>query len=397
MNTQLPSAFAPAEFQRRTVLIKQQMARAGIDVLLVCDPSNMNYLTGYDAPSYYIPQMAVLALSEAQPLWIGRKMDVACARYTAFMSSENLIGYPETYIGVQDRHVMEFVAAVLRERQWDRLRLGLEMDTAPLTPRCVEKLKQHLPHAVWVDAELLVNRVRLIKSDAEIVYIKQAAQISQRAMQAAYDAIEPGVRECDAAAKVMAALISGTEQFAGHLTMQGAFSMPSGERTSAPHLAWTDAPFRKQQLTSIELGGCRYAYHAGLSRSFFLGTPPAELLHCAEVTISGMGEVLERMRAGNTCGEVADHWNGILSRAGLRKESRIGYSIGIGYPLASWIDRSASLQSGDPTVMQPNMTFHIILGMWMDRWGFEVSETVRITGASAEVLNDFPRTLLVKP
>jgi Xaa-Pro dipeptidase len=398
MNTSLhAAAFASAEYQRRIALIKQRMERAGIDVLLISDPSNMNYLTGYDAPSYYTHQMAVLAVEADEPLWIGRKMDVACARYTAFMRPEQLIGYPESYIGARDRHIMDFVAEVLRERGWDQWRLGLEMDTAPLTPRCFERLRKQLPRAQWVDAELLVNHVRLVKSDAEVVYIKQAAEISRRAMQAAYDVIEPGVRECDAAAKVMAALVAGTEHFAGHLTMQGAFSMPSGERTSAPHLAWTEAPFRKQQLTSIELGGCRHAYHAGLSRSFFLGSPPPELRHCAEVTVDGMGAVLERMRAGNTCGEVADHWNGLLRRAGLSKESRIGYSIGIGYPLASWIDRSASLQSGDPTVLRPNMTFHIILGMWMDRWGFEVSETVRITEAAVEVLTDFPRALLMKP
>lgn len=397
MNNRIPVAFSNAEFQRRIALVRQRMAQAGIDVLLVCDPSNMNYLTGYDAASYYIPQMAILDLQAEEPLWVGRKMDVACARYTAFMREQNLIGYPESYIGVHDKHAMEFVAEVLRERNWAELRLGVEMDTAPLTPRALDRLRQLLPRARWVDAELLVNHVRLIKSDAEIVYMRQAAQISQRAMQIAFDTIEPGVRECDAAARIMAALIGGTEEYAGHLTMQGAFSMPSGERTSAPHLAWTEAPFRKQQLTSIELGGCRHAYHSGLSRSFFLGSPPPELSYCADVTLEGMSAVLERMRAGTTCGEVADHWNDILKRAGLQKESRIGYSIGIGYPLASWIDRAASLQSGDPTVMQPNMTFHIILGMWMDRWGFEVSETVRITDGTAEVLAKFPRALLVKP
>ncbi|WP_175597296.1 M24 family metallopeptidase [Peristeroidobacter soli] len=389
-------AFTTAEFQRRVAAVKQLMAGARIDVLLISDPANMNYLTGYNAFSYYTHQMVAVALDENEPLWLGRKMDVACARFTAFMGEDRLFGYPESYIGVSARHPMEFIGKVLRDKGWERRVFGLEMDSAPLTPRCADQLKHALPEARWVDADLLVNRARLVKSKAEIDYLRQAAQISQRAMQAAHEAIEVGVRECDVAAKVYSALVSGTEGYAGHLTMQGGLAMPSGERTSAPHLGWTDERYHSQQLVSIELGGCRHGYHAGLSRSFFLGRPPAELQRCAEVTIDGMSEVLVRMRAGTTCGEVADHWNGLLKRAGLAKESRIGYSIGIGYPLTSWIDKSASLQSGDATVLQPDMTFHIILGMWMDRWGFELSETVRVTEGEVEVFSSFPRALLIK-
>lgn len=395
-DSQTTLAFEPPEFQRRIESVKQRMVAAGIEVLLVSDPANMNYLTGYNAFSYYTHQMVAVALDAEEPLWLGRKMDVACARHTAFMREENLIGYPESYIGVPGRHPMQFIGQVLRRKQWGTRVLGLELDSAPLTPKCIEQLRHELPDATWLDADLLVNQVRLVKSAAEIGYIKQAAQIAQGAMQAGFDAIEPGVRECDAAAKVFAALVSGTDRYPGHLTMQGGLAMPSGERTSAPHLGWSDGRYQSQQVVSIELGGCRHGYHAGLSRSFFLGKPPAELQHCAQVTVEGMAAVLERMRAGTTCGEVADHWNGILKRAGLKKESRIGYSIGIGYPLTSWIDKSASLQSGDRTVLQPDMTFHVILGMWMDRWGFELSETVRVTAGAVEVFSTFPRGLLVK-
>lgn len=390
-------AFELSEFRRRVDDVKRRMAEAGIEVLLVSDPANMNYLTGYDAPSYYTHQMAILALDADQPLWVGRKMDTACARYTAWLDEDNVIGYPERYIGVQEPHVMEFFAEVLQARGWANRRLGLEMDSAPLTPRCLQRLQALLPQASWADAELLVNRARLLKSAAEIAYIRQAAQIANRAMRAAFEAAEPGVRECDVAARVMAALVAGTPEFAGHLNMQGGFSMATGERTAAPHLQWTQAPLHAQQLISIELGGCRHAYHAGLTRSFFLGDPPAELRHCARTAIDGIGVALSKMRPGHTCGEVADAWNAVLAQAGLQKESRIGYSIGIGYPLPSWIDRSASLQSDDPTVLQPDMTFHLIIGMWMERWGCEFSETVRITEGAPEVLTDFPRELLTKP
>src|SRR5436190_1448263 len=87
--------FERSEYLERLRNTKRRMVEAGIEVLLVSDPANMNYLTGYNASSYYVHQMAIVAVDADEPLWVGRKMDVACARYTAFMAPENLIGYPE--------------------------------------------------------------------------------------------------------------------------------------------------------------------------------------------------------------------------------------------------------------------------------------------------------------
>jgi len=391
------TAFERGEFLVRLQKTKQRMGESGIELLLVSDPSNLNYLTGYDASSYYVHQVVVVALEAEEPLWIGRKMDVACARYTAFLQPANIIGYPEDFIGSADRHVMEFVADTLRARGWATRRLGVEMDSAPYTPRCDAELRARLPEARFFDANLLVNWVRIIKSPQEIAYMKQAATLSERAMQTAVDAIAPGVRECDVAAKIYGALIAGAEDFEGHLTMNGGLFMPSGEKTSAPHLGWTSDRYRKGAATNIELGGCRHGYHAGLARTVFLGGPPSKLKSLAPVVVEGMAAALDRARAGVRCEDVEAAWRQVIQKAGWEKESRIGYSIGIGYPHTSWIERTASLRAGDHTLLEPNMTFHMILGMWMDDWGFELSETFRVTEhGEPEVFSRFPRELIVK-
>lgn len=387
-------AFEPAEFRQRVREVQSRMGTAGIDVLLVSDPANINYLSGYDAYSYYTHQVLAVALDVADPVWIGRKMDVACARYTAFMAAENLVGYPESFIGT-DRHPMDFIAQVIAERGWSRRRIGLEMDTAPLTPRCVERLRLALPDASWVDGERLVNGVRLIKSPQEIAYMREAAKLSERAMDVATGMIASGVRECEVAAAIHAALIAGQSDYAGHFTMNGGLSMPSGAKASAPHLSWTSGRFKSGEATNIELGGCRHGYHAGLSRTVFVGQPGEKLLACEALAVEGLNAALDQARAGITCGEIAESWNRRLRRAGFEKESRIGYSIGIGYPTHSWIERAASLQVGDVTVLRPNMTFHLILGMWMPDWGFILSETFRVTEGAPEVFASFPRQLFI--
>ncbi len=385
-------AFERAEFRQRVRQVQSRMADAGIDLLLVSDPANINYLSGYDAYSYYTHQVLAVAADATEPVWIGRKMDIACARYTAFMQADNLVGYPETFIGT-DRHPMDFVAQVIHERGWARRRIGVEMDTAPLTPCCMDHLRAALTGASWVNAERLVNWARIVKSPQEIAYMRQAAKLSERAMEVATGLIASGRRECEVAAAIHGALIAGQPDYAGHFTMNGGLSMPSGARTSAPHLSWTSGRFRTGEATNIELGGCRHGYHAGLSRTVFLGEPDARLRACEALAVEGLNGALEQARAGITCGEIAEGWNRRLQRAGFEKDSRIGYSTGIGYTPHSWIERTASLQVGDTTVLQPNMTFHLLMGMWMDGWGFILSETFRVTDGAPEVFASFPRQL----
>ncbi len=387
--------FARPEYLQRIANVKRRMDAAGVDVLLISDPCNMNYLTGYDATSYYVHQMVALALDAEEPLWIGRQMDVACARFTTFLEGDHLRGYPESYIGVPDRHAMEFVALELRERGWHRGRIGVEMDAHFFTARCYQELRARLPDADFVDATLLVNWVRIVKSPQEIAYMRQAGVIAERAMNVAIEAIEVGVRQCDAAAAIYAATVGGTPEFGGD--MPEAPWMPSGERTSAPHLTWTDERYKSGEGTNVELSGVRHRYTAALARTVILGTPAPKLQAMVPVAIDGLNAALDRARPGVTCHDVEAAWRDIAAANAIEKSPRNGYSIGIGYPGPSWNERTASLQPGNTTILEPNMTFHMIIGLWMDDWGFELSETFRVTDDGApEVFSHVPREVFVK-
>src|SRR5699024_3941550 len=78
-----------------------------------------------------------------------------------------------------------------------------------------------------------------------------------------------------------------------------------------------------------------------------------------------------------------------------RKDSRIGYSAGLSYP-PDWGERTASLRHGDDTILQPNMVFHMIPGIWMEKYGVEISETFRVTETGCEVLAGVERKLFTK-
>lgn len=387
--------FQNDEYQARIGKTKKRMDDAGIDVLIVSDPANMNYLTGYDGWSFYVPQAVVVAMDLEMPLWIGRGMDVAGARHTTFLNEDHIIGYSDDYVQNPVKHPMNVVADEINRRSWETRAIGVEMDAYYFTARSFLVLQKDLPRANFQDANLLVSWVRLIKSDAEIGYMQEAGKISEKVMQAALNNLSPGVRECDAVAAVYQAQMAGTPEFGGDYPAIVPM-MPTGEKTSAPHLTWTDEPYGNNQAVNLELAACRHRYHSPLARTAYLGKhPPEKLVNLAEHTVVGLNLTLEAIKPGMCCEEVELVWRKHIAKAGLEKESRIGYAMGLNYP-PDWGEHTASLRPGDKTVLAPNMTFHMILGMWMDNYGFECSESFRVTETGCETFADFPRKLFVK-
>jgi Xaa-Pro dipeptidase len=384
--------FQAEEYLERIRNTKKRMTDAGIEVLIVSDPANMNYLTGYDGWSFYVPQAVVVTLDEEQPLWIGRGMDANGARHTTLLSEDHIIGYPDDFVQSTVKHPMNFAAEQMRRRGWGKRAIGVEMDAYYFSARCFAELQKGLPEANFKDGNLLVSWVRIVKSDQEITYMKQAGKISEKVMQTALDKLSPGIRECDAVAAVYHAQMAGTSEFGGDYPAIVPM-MPTGKKTSAPHLTWTDDPYENEQAVNLELAACRHRYHSPLARTAYLGkTPPEKLCYLADQTVEGLNLTLEAIKPGMLCEDVELVWRRHIAKAGLEKESRIGYSMGLNYP-PDWGEHTASLRPGDQTVLAPNMTFHMILGMWMENYGFECSESFRVTETGCETFADFPRKL----
>jgi Xaa-Pro aminopeptidase len=393
-NVEQLTPFDREEYADRLARVLARMEDAELDALVVAEPANIAYLTGYDAWSWYTPQAVLVARSLPEPMWVGRDQDVACAHWATYLSDASIIGYPDEYITDTSRHGMDFVARVLREHGLEAARIGVEEDAIPFTPRAAQSLRAGLPNATIQNADLLVNWARTTKSDAEVDVMRQAAELALAGMSRAAAEIAPGARECDAAAAIYASLVAGSPDFAGSAPMRP--TMPAGPRTDTPHLSWTDAVYEPGSPVNVELGGSRHNYHVGLSRTLYLGTPPGDLRRLADATHEAFQAMLPEIRPGRTCHEVQATFQREISRHGYEKRSRCGYSIGIGFPSAAWIERTASLMEGDQTVLEPNMTFHVVLGMWHANTSFMFSETVVVTASGCERLAPFGEHLILR-
>ncbi|WP_342643870.1 M24 family metallopeptidase [Rhodoligotrophos ferricapiens] len=386
--------FERSEFLARIARAKAEMSKRGIDLLLVASPANQFWLTGYDGWSFYTPQMVAVSLRQEEPVWIGRKMDAVGAKFTAFLAEENVVPYPDTYVASTERHPIEFVAEELKRRGWDKGTIGVETDDYYYTAKWDAILKRDLPNARFLDAFLLVNWCRMVKSERELEFMRQAGKIAAAAQQAAYDKAEPGVRQCDVMAEVYRVTTAGLPEFGGTFPCKPPNAMV-GEYCAAPHLSWTDAPLVEGEIFYIELGGIRHRYHSPLSRCIYLGRPTQEMQDVAKVIAEGLQAVLDKVKPGVACEELAAAWKAVISRHGIEKDSRIGYPVGIGYP-PTWGELTASLRAGDRTVLEPNMTFHCIPAIWMEHYGLVISESFAVTENGAECFADYPRELTYK-
>src|SRR5262245_35213748 len=161
-------AFSPQEYSLRRGRVKVRMEAAGLDLLIVSDPANMDYLTGYKGWSFYVPQAVLLHLNEEKPAWIGRGQDAGAARLTTDLPDQQIIPYPDDYVQNRTKHPMNFVADYIRGRGWDRAAIGVEADAHYFSLRAGDALRADLPNARISDSERLVNWTRILKSDAEI-------------------------------------------------------------------------------------------------------------------------------------------------------------------------------------------------------------------------------------
>lgn len=385
--------FTEGEFAARLAKTRAAMEKAGLDLLIVSDPSNMHWLTGYDGWSFYVHQ-GVLVAGDGSPVWYGRQQDANGARRTTYLGDGDIVGYPDHYVQSTERHPMDLLAQVIAERGWEKASIGVEMDNYWFSAAAFAALQKHLPNARFADATALVNWQRAVKSETELDYMRKAGQIVANMHRRIVEVVEPGLRKCDLVAEIYDAGIRGTPEFGGDYPAIVPL-LPSGIDASAPHLTWDDKPMRAGEGTFFEIAGCYRRYHCPLSRTVFLGKPTQAFLDAEQATLEGMEAGLAAARPGNRCEDIANAFFAVLKRHGIVKDNRTGYPIGLSYP-PDWGERTMSLRPGDRTELVPGMTFHFMTGLWLETMGLEITESIVITDSGAECLSDVPRKLFVK-
>ncbi len=387
-------AFEKEEYEIRISKVRKSMDEKNIEVLIITDPSNMAWLTGYDGWSFYVHQCVVLSL-ESEPFWYGRGMDTNGAKLTVFMQHKNIIGYPDDYVQNPEKHPMDYLSEILTEKNCAKKTIGVEKDNYYFSASCMESLQRNLVQANFVDSTGLVNWQRTVKSPRELEFMRKAAKIVEKMHARIFEVMEPGMRKNDLVAEIYHSGITGTEDGGGDYAAIVPMT-PTGADASAPHLTWDDQLIPNNSGTFFEIAGCYRRYHCPLSRTIYLGQTPQKYLDVEKAVMEGIEAGLEAAKPGNFAEDIEAAWRKTIAKYGYEKESRCGYAIGLSYP-PDWGERTVSFRKGDKTVLEPNMTFHFMPALWFEDWGLETTESIVITDSGVETLANVPRKLFVKP
>ncbi|MDX0322305.1 M24 family metallopeptidase [Sinorhizobium meliloti] len=382
-------AFSKEEYRSRTKGLRQLMAGRGIDTALIFDAANIYYLTGYAAYSDYNPQLALVRQDEEDPWLILREMDVVAAEASSYLAESRILSYPEKYIGSNLVTPWQPISDFIRQcSNASGIRIGIELSGKVLGIKGHAALSKHLGLSEFIDADGMVAALKVIKSPAELTYMEQAGKIVDRAMQLGRLEISVGARECDVAATIAQALHAGTPEFPGSAPL--GFAMNVGSPANAVHLTWTDERYKMGCQTIFEIGASRHRYCTALSRTVFLGQPTARERHVHQACLDGFLAAFDAIRPGVACNDVELAFRREFDPRGVRKTSKIGYTLGI-----DWIEGGPNIQAGDETLIQANMTFHLIIGIFEKADGYVLSETVHVTDTGPKSLSNMSRDLLV--
>jgi Xaa-Pro aminopeptidase len=374
------------EYCERLAHVRSAMASAGVDIALITIPENIYYLTGYTTLGYYMFQVLVVAQDE-EPLLLTYREELINIEQQSWVER-----YRTYDVGMSP---VDAAVQALREFNVAGKTISVEERGFFLPIGTYKHLVESVPGASWCDGSFLVEQGRLVKSPTELEYIRRAAVAAMAGMRAALDVAAPGRTENEVAAAVYCATLEHGSEYPG--------SPPyviSGERSGLPHGTWAGRVLRDGDILFLEHSGCVKRYSSAMMRTAFLGSPPDCVRGRAEAVLDGLEHAIAAIKPGATSGEVDDACRSTIKSYGFGEHTHeTGYSIGVCYPPGWNESHIMNLHPGDPTVLQPNMVFHLVPSLIVPELNGHVgfSETVRVTKTGCEVLTDsvVPRDLQV--
>ena len=344
--------FSTRELADRRARTVEAMERDGLDGMLLFRQESMYYLTGYDTFGYVFFQCLYLGADGRMTL-LTRAPDLRQAQETSVIEDIRL------WVDGPEAAPAEDLRAILAEQGCQGRRLGTEYEAYGLTARNGLRLQAALDgFCDLADASELISRLRVVKSTAEIAYLRRAAVLADQALEAARPLARPGVFEGDILAAMHGAIFAGGGDYPGNefIIGSGPGALLCRYYSGRRHLDAED------QLT-LEWAGVERHYHAAMMRTLRVGAAPPRQVEMHQVARDALLAVEDGLRPGRPLGEAFDAHARTLDAAGYQAHrlNACGYAMGTTFS-PNWMDWPM-LYHGNPVVAAPGMAFfvHIII------------------------------------
>jgi len=380
--------FAREEHEGRQARLRAALRERGIDAMLVFAQESHYWLTGYDTGGFVFFQCAVVTADDRPIVLLTRRPDLVQARLTSTIEDIRI------WWDADDADPAQDLKTILAELGLAGARVAVELNTHGLTGWNLWRLQNAL--SGWCRLENddhLVRRLRLVKSPAELDYMRKAAEILDASLSEVIEAARPGLLEQELKGVYFSAIMRHGADFPPNGPL-----FNSGERATFGRSVAGPRRIEQQDQILIEYPVSFRRYNVKTEWTILFGTvadTQRRMYDAARETLHRMTAVA---RPGTTLGEIFDvHADG-LDRAGFaaHRYGATGYSVGIGFAPTS-MDVPPMIYAGAGQVCEPGMTlfYHVMIGDSDTGYGMGVGHTLLVTDDEPEVLTALPDELTI--
>lgn len=378
--------FSDEEFSARQDRVRKELAGQGLDGLLLFKIEDMYWLTGLDTDGFCI--FHAMVLSTGGLTHVSRTADLANVRYSSTCEDVRV------WIDGSGESKAAAIRDTLAAHGLAGGRVGIQLDTMGLTPRLYEELRAELDGwCTLTDASDLVRTLRLVKSPAELAYVRRAGEIVDACRDVAIAGTRPGTYEGDLMGRIWATVFEADGDPPAHRS-------PIGHGASALNTRYTTAhgTIGANDQVTYELGAGYRHYHAAGMFTVLTGPrvdPRYRRMHAA--CHEALHDVRARLRPGRTVGELYEAHRAALARHGYAHAAlaACGYTMGATWP-PTWMEQP-QIYAGNPVVLAAGMTFftHMVLVDAETGLTMSLGEQAIITEGEPEPVTTVPHEPIV--
>ncbi len=379
--------FDRSEYRARQARTIKALAAQGLDGLMMFQQESMYYLTGYDSFGFCFFQCLYLGVDGKLAL-LTRSADLRQAQHTSII--EDIRIWTDA-AGAKPADQLKDMLESLGARG---KRLGIETNSYGLTHFNGKAVDAALAgFCKLADASDLVNRIRVVKSPAELKYVRKAGRLGDAALAAAIRKTKAGADEGDILAAQQAAIFAGGGDYPAN-----EFIIGSGRDALLCRYKAGRRKLSKRDQLTLEWAGVYRHYHAALMRTMVIGKPNRHHLAMDEAARAALAEVETTLRPGHTAGDVFEAHARVMDQHGMAKHrlNACGYSLGAKFT-PSWMD-APMFYRGNATPIEANMVLfaHMIMMDSDSGNAFCLGRTYIVTGTKPESLSRHSLEMIVR-
>ncbi|MGB6407998.1 MAG: Xaa-Pro peptidase family protein [Planococcus donghaensis] len=356
--------------------LQNYLKEQSVDAAFITDPYNVFYVSGFKSNPHE-RLLGVMVFAEAEPFLICPKMEIPDAKNAGWAGE--VVGHEDT------QNSMEILYQTALSRGVDLKTMAVEK--AHMTVERYESLLSFFGSLSITQLDEQLNAMRVIKDDAELQILREAAALADYAIEVAARTIKEGITEIEVMTEIELAL---KKRGVTHMSFDT--TVLTGDRAASPHGKTGEYKLKHGDLVLFDLGVVHKGYCSDITRTLALGEPNEEQKEVYDVVYRSEMAALEAVKPGVTAAELDQISRKVIADAGYGDyfTHRLGHGLGID------VHEFPSIHGQNTMKMEKGMVFTLEPGIYVPgKVGVRIEDDVAVTADGYEVLTKYPKELQI--